>query len=371
MVMATNVSVEFSLAQKKYNEARNDEERVIALQEMISRAPSHKGGENLRKDLSRKLVALKAKIEKQANAGKRTGSTINIKKEGAGQVLLFGHTNTGKSTFLTHYTNAKPLVANYAFTTTRPEVGVLNYGGALIQLIELPSFLENHELTSQIYSMVRTCDFLVLIFKNFDFNELDSLISILEKQDIFITKKKPNILISKSEFAGVSFVNSHFLKVPQEQAIELLKSSGFRAHNIILNQPTELDDLLLLINPRASFKPALAVSMCFSKSCGLPTNIYKGIPILDFSKKQEVTEKIFEGLEKIIIYTKKPGQKADTQEPLVLDKGSNILDAAKEIHKAFYKNLKSAKVWGSTKFQGQTVSRNYILQNKDVVEFNI
>ena len=368
--MPANVSYEFSAAQKKYDEARTDEEKVIALQEMISRAPAHKGGENLRKDLSRKLASLKARIEKQAAAGKRSGSTINIRKEGAGQILILGQANTGKSTFLTEFTNSKPLIANYPYTTRKPEVGILNYGGALIQLIEIPSFLKGHDLTPQIFSMVRVCDALILIVKDGCLQELEHLVKLLEEQDVFITKKKPNIQISKSEFTGVSFVNDHFLDVSKEVAIDILKSSGFRSHNIILNKKTSLEDLMLLINPRACFLPAICVSIPFSKKLD-SVKYYKNIPIFDFSLKEEVTEKIYEILNKVIVFTKKPGQKADITEPLVLDLGETVLDAAKLIHKNIYKNLKSAKVWGSTKYPGQKVSKNYILKNKDIVEFNI
>jgi uncharacterized protein len=367
--MPANVSFEFALAQKKYDEARNDEERIVALQEMISRAPAHKGGENLRKDLSRKLASLKSKIEKQAAAVKKSGNTINIKKEGAGQVLIFGDVNSGKSTFLTEFTNSKPIIANYPYTTTKPEVGILDYGGALIQLIELPAFLENHDLTPQIYSMVRVSDCLILVIKDGSLEQLDKLIDILEKQDIFVTKKRPNIKISKSEFSGVSFVNDHFLKVSKSHAIDLLKSSGFRAHNIILNQPTTMDDLLLLINPRAAFLSCMCVSMPFVKN--IKPTTHRTISVFDFSSKKEITEKIFELLDTVIVYTKKPGEKVDKTEPLVLDRGNTVLDAAKLIHKSIYKNLKSAKVWGSTKYPAQNVSKNYVLQNRDVVEFNI
>jgi len=368
--MPANVSFEYAIAQKKYDEARNDEEKVIALQEMISRAPAHKGGENLRKDLSRKLASLKSKLEKQAAAAKKSGSTINIKKEGAGQILILGFPNSGKSTFLTHYTNAKPLIASYPYTTTKPDVGVLDYGGAMIQLIEIPAFLKNHELTPQIYSMVRVCDALVLMIKDGSLDELDRLIKILNDQDIYVTKKKPNITISKSEFSGVSFVNDHFLTISKERAIEIFKSSGLRAHNVILNQKTTLDDLMLLINPRATFISAICVSMPFTKKLS-EVIVHKSIPIYDASFKQNVTEKIFEILDSVIVYTKRPGEKAEITEPLVLDKGQTVLDAAKIIHKTISKNLKSAKVWGSTKYPGQTVSKKYVLKNKDVVEFNI
>lgn len=45
--MPANVSFEFSIAQKKYDEAKSDEERIVALQDMVSKAPGHKGAENL------------------------------------------------------------------------------------------------------------------------------------------------------------------------------------------------------------------------------------------------------------------------------------------------------------------------------------
>ena len=369
--MPANVSFEFSIAQKKYDEAKSDEERIVALQDMVSKAPGHKGAENLRKDLSRKLSSLKNKLEKQAlTNAKRSGNTINIKKEGAGQVVIIGLANTGKSTFLSIFTNSKPLIAPYPYSTTKPEVGILNYGGALIQLIELPSFLEDHDLTPQIYSMVRTADLCILIIRDGLISELETLIKTIESKDVFITKKKPRISSTKSDFLGISFINEQNLLVPKTQAIDFLKSSGFRSQNIILNQKTTMDDLLLLVNPRASFVSTIIVSMPFTRN--IKQTKYRGlIDVFDLTQKDEIIEKIFELLEKVIVYTKKPGQKADKTEPLVLKKGDTIVDAAKIIHKSIYKNLKSAKVWGSTKFPGQVVSRKYALKNHDIVEFNV
>lgn len=367
--MPINASFEFALAQKKYDEAKTDEERVVALQEMISKAPAHKGAENLRKDLSRKLVSLKLKIEKHANNTKKSGSTINIRKEGAGQVVVVGFTNSGKSTFLQEYTNAKPLIAAYPYTTTKPEVGILNYGGALIQTIELPSFLNGHDLTPQIYSMIRVADLVIFIIKDGNKDELDKLLDTFVKQDVYLDINKPDILISKSDFTGVSFINPKNLQIPIDEALEFLKSSGIKNSTITLRQKTNLEDLLLLVNPRAAFVSSICVSMPFNKK--LNFNEHKGISCVDFSEKDQVRNLIFQKLNKVIVFTKKPGQKVQKEEPLVLDKGETVLDAAKIIHKTIYKNLKSAKVWGSTKYPGQTVSKNYILENQDVVEFNV
>ncbi len=366
--MPANVSYEYANAQRKYDEAKTTEEKLIALQEMASTAPSHKGAENLRKDISRKIASLKSKMEKQTAATKKSGYTINVKKEGAGQVLVVGLPNSGKSTFLAEYTNAKPEIAAYPFTTTKPEIGTLNYGGANIQLIELPSFLESGELSSQIYSMIRVSDALVLIISDDNIYQLEQIIKYLEKKDIYLVKKKPNVKVIKSDFLGVAFVNEPNLLVDKEKAINLLKDSGYRSHTFILNQKINMDDLLLIINPRAKYLDCICVNVPIN-DIKKSSNFYKKIEIFDFHDKEDVTDKIFNMLNKIIVYTKKPGKKADTKEPLVLDDNTTVLSAAKDIHKTIYKNLKSARVWGSTRYPGQEVSKNYILKNKDIVEF--
>ncbi len=366
--MPANVSYEFAAAKKKYEDAQTNEEKLIGLQEMLSTAPSHKGAENLRKDISRKIASLKSKIEKQALSTKKKGHTINIKKEGAGQVLVVGLANSGKSTFLSKYTNAKPTIAQYPYTTTKPEIGTLNYGGAYIQLVELPSFLDGGELYSQIFSMIRVADALIIIIRDSDFSQLNKIISFFDKQDVYVTKKKPSVKIIKSDFVGVSFVNEQNLLVNKDKAIDLLKNSGYRSHTFILNQKITMEDLLLLINPRATYIKSICVNMPINNVLK-KKNSSRGIKIYDFLEQDNITDNIFNMLDKIVVYTKKPGQKADTNEPLVLDNNTTVLDAAKDIHKTIYKNIKSAKVWGSTKYPGQNVSKNYVLKNKDIVEF--
>ena len=366
--MPANVSYEFVAAQKKYDEAKTDEEKLIALQGMLSSAPTHKGSENLRRDISKRIADLKNKMEKRAAALKKTGHSIGIKKEGAGQVVIIGFANSGKSTFLTKFTNAKPTIASYPFTTTKPEIGTLNYGGALIQLVEIPAFLESKEMANQLFSIIRSADAIVFIVPNNEMEQRDRLITLLESQDIFVTKQKPKIELRKSSDMGLTFLNEQNLAIPKEQAISLLKDSGYRNHTVILGQKTTTDDLLLLINPRAVYMPSIFVIMPFSKT-DINVHSYKNIKCFDFKDDKKITEKIFKMVNKIIVYTKKPGQKADLSDPLVLEKGTTVKFAAKQIHKSISKELKCARVWGSTRFPGQNVSKDYVLQDRDVVEF--
>jgi ribosome-interacting GTPase 1 len=80
---------------------------------------------------------------------------------------------------------------------------------------------------------------------------------------------------------------------------------------------------------------------------------------------------IFRALDVIRVYTKVPGHKPDLADPVVLKKGSTALDAAESVHKDFGRNLRYAQVWGSGKFDGQRVKREYVLQDGDVIELHI
>ena len=55
----------------------------------------------------------------------------------------------------------------------------------------------------------------------------------------------------------------------------------------------------------------------------------------------------------------------------VLEKDSTVADFARKVHKDFYEKLKSARLWGSALHDGQMVSRDYVLQDGDVVELHL
>ena len=76
-------------------------------------------------------------------------------------------------------------------------------------------------------------------------------------------------------------------------------------------------------------------------------------------------------LDLICIFTKEPGKKKPTGPPYALRRGGSILDLAREIHRDFPEKLRSARVWGSAKFDGQVVDRNFILGDGDTVELTV
>ena len=132
--MPTNVTVHYAKAQEKYLNAKTRKEKIEALEEMIKEAPSHKGGENLRKELKQRLARLRQK--KEASTSRKS---FMIAKKGDAQVCIIGLTQSGKSTLLSKLTNAKPKISSHSYTTEKPEIGTCDYHGVKIQLIEIPS----------------------------------------------------------------------------------------------------------------------------------------------------------------------------------------------------------------------------------------
>ena len=79
---------------------------------------------------------------------------------------------------------------------------------------------------------------------------------------------------------------------------------------------------------------------------------------------------LFELLAVIRVYSKAPGRKADMSRPYVLPKGSTVMDVASAVHRDIAEGLRYAKIWGSAKYDGQAVQKDYILSDGDIIELH-
>ena len=95
--MPANLSPEYKAAADAYRKARDPQERLEHLREMLSVIPKHKGTDHLQADLKRRIKELDEELAGPKRGGARSGPALVIRPEGAAQVALVGAPNSGKS----------------------------------------------------------------------------------------------------------------------------------------------------------------------------------------------------------------------------------------------------------------------------------
>src|SRR4030042_278107 len=121
--MPANLPPHYHEAEKRYRSARTIPEKVAALQEMLALMPKHKGTDHLKADLRARVAKLMDDLEHPAASKGGRPYPFAIRKEGAGQAVLIGPPNSGKSSLLAALTGAKARIGEYPFTTQLPEPG--------------------------------------------------------------------------------------------------------------------------------------------------------------------------------------------------------------------------------------------------------
>ena len=137
--LPANLPPQYKKAEDEYRNASNAEARLEKLREMFRLLPKHKGTEKLQSDLKQKISQLRDEQERGKSPGKKSGVSHHVPREGAGQVMLIGPPNAGKSSLLAALTNARPEIAPYPFTTRLPQPGIMMWQDVPVQLVDLPA----------------------------------------------------------------------------------------------------------------------------------------------------------------------------------------------------------------------------------------
>src|SRR3954447_24729629 len=160
--MAVNLTPQYLEAEAQYKKAQTAEERLECLKRMWALVPKHKASEKLQAELKTKLSETREEVERERKSPKKAGVSYKIPRQGAGQVLLLGGPNAGKSKILTRLTRATPEVAPYPFTTREPHAGMMEWEDARVQLIDTPPITAD-VMEGYVSSMVRSADGAVLM----------------------------------------------------------------------------------------------------------------------------------------------------------------------------------------------------------------
>lgn len=164
---STNQSPQYQKAEAMFLGAQTNEEKLKWLEEMIKECPKHKSAESMLANLKTRRKKFLEKIERGKKVSKGAAKK-GIKKEEL-QAVIIGKTNVGKSSLLSLLTNARPKIAESLFVTMQPQIGMMNYDGVNIQLIEIPA------IESEYYDkgIVHTADLILILVD--DIRQIDEI----------------------------------------------------------------------------------------------------------------------------------------------------------------------------------------------------
>ena len=329
--MPTNLPADYFNAEERFRSATTPEDKVKYLEEMMSTIPKHKGTDHLRADLRKKISKLKTATTSKKSS-KKQASPYHINKEGAGQIVIIGCTNAGKSSLVQTQTNAEPEVSHVPFTTWTPMPGMMYIDNIQVQLIDTPPFSEDY-IDPEFLNLIRRVD-LVLIMVDLHTDPVQQL--------KFIYQKLQENRIAPKHLEGQFETEEFLLYVSSLVLVNKYDNEEYEETFQIFKQLLEMEYPMLPI----------------STQTGYNIDSFKQI--------------IFEKLGVIRVYSKAPGKEVDKSAPFVVEKGIQLAEFAGKVHKDFQEKLKTARIWGtSADFEGQMVSRDHVLEDEDVVELQI
>ena len=328
--MPANLTPQYSKAEEEFRRAQTVTEQVACLENMLVLIPKHKGTEKLQADLKTRLKEAREELAEEKKAPKK-GKSYKIPRQGAAQIVVLGAPNAGKSRVLAELTAAQPEVAPYPFTTREPFPGMMPWQDVMVQLIDTPPITSSH-FEAYLVGMVRSADAVLLCF---DGSSDDAPEQTLEAIEQFRSRK--TLLANRTGFDEEDF------------SILQIKTLLVVTHG---NDPG-CDDRLE-----------------FFREMSPPEFEMLRVDLDDATSVAALRDRVYQVLDLIRAYTKAPGKPAVYESPFTLPRGGTVEDLAGKVHRELAEKLKFAKVWNEGSAANQTVGRDHVLADRDMVELH-
>ncbi len=357
------------------------EKKIAELQEEYSKTKYNKATNKYLGMLRAKIAKIKRDMESTSRKG---GTGYSVRKAGNATVVFVGFPNAGKSSLLRALTGADSKVADYAFTTLDVIPGMLEYNGSKIQMLDLPGLIQGAHIgrggSMKIISVIRIADLVLFVIDINSYTNLYQLIEELNMLNIRVNMKKPNIRLEEAKVGGVHIeANKHH--VPGKDVIigVLNEFKVFNGEVIFYEDTTEdrfidfVADNCVYLRGVVALNKIDTVDQRHVESVKKEIGARTGMKVIPISAKllsniPELKKDVFESLDLIRIYLKPRDGEPDFQKPLVLDRGSTIVDVVKKINTKLVKDTRFAYVTGpSSKFANQRVGTEHVVKDGDII----
>jgi len=339
--MPANLTPEYKAVEAAFRKAREPQERLEWLREMLRVIPKHKGTDHLQADIKRRIKDLAEELERPKKGGARGGPALIIRPEGAAQVALIGAPNVGKSSLHARLTGSNAQAAPYPFTTQFPEPGMMQHEDVHFQLLDLPPVSQAHPVP-WFANTLQTADACLLVADLGDpdcIAQVEAVHTLLRKQNLVLIDRWGPRDTSRDETKDDA--DPFALPLPTL----LLANKADR----LADAPSEVRAFLELSGLRY---PALTVSALSGHGLG------------------DLGAWLFSHLDIVRVYTKTPGKPPDRGRPFTLHRGDTVADVARLVHRDLAGALKHARVWGGSGFDGQHVGPEHPVTDGDIVELH-
>ena len=335
--MPANLPPHYYVLEREFKAEKDLNEKLRMAQELFALMPKHKGTDKLQAEMKAKISKLRKEIaaggRKSGGGAAKTAALDHIDKEGAGQIVLIGPPNSGKSSILDALTNAKPFIADYPYSTREPLAGMMPYESIQLQLVDTPP-ISPDLFETWMLGIIRNADLICLVAGVGDdgFEErIQYVFDKLKERRVILTPELPDPETVKDESLAY-------------------KKTIIAAHKIYD------DDGNSRFSRFSEIYPGFTVV---------------GTSILDDDTMNGLKKTLFEQLNIMRVYTKTIGHEADFSDPIILKPGATVEEAAFALHKDFAYKLQYAKIWGEGKHDGQRVQKTFVLQDGDIIEFHL
>jgi len=356
------------------------EEQIAEVEEEIRTTAYNKATQLHIGRLKAKLAVLRLEREKRAK-GKGGGVGYGVRKSGHATVGLVGYPSVGKSTLLNRLTAAESEIGAYDFTTVSIIPGMLRWGGASIQILDMPGLVpgasRGRGRGREVLSVVRSVD-LVLFLIDPDHTDLRALIRELETAGVRINVRPPRIVVQYGERGGLTVSSTVRLShLAGGLALPIAREFGLHNGSIVFREDATADQLIDALAGNRVYLPALLVVnkaelLGPEERARLVRELRPFEPRFVSAKEgfglPELVEDLGHALRFIRVYVKPPGEPADRAEPVILRQGDTVAALLQRLPGELDRSFRAAQIWGSSaRFPGQTVGREHRLADEDVV----